>query len=104
MSPVWASPVSRIACSHTGSLAKKPNGRPRFTYGETIKKDLQQFGFYGGNLGIIWNVLAQKRCVWRSLISHGNFYNGISRSDAKGTLARVNRLLHNLTNTGITHR
>ena len=50
------------------------------------------------------NVLAQQRCIWRSLISHGTFYNGISRSDATSSLARASRLLHYTTNTGIPHR
>ena len=71
---------------------------------DTVKKALQQFGFYGGNSGITWNVLAQKHFAWRSLISSSNFYNGISRSDALTTLTRANRLAHNITNTGIPHR
>jgi hypothetical protein len=84
--------------------SKRPIGRPRFTYGDTVKKALQQFGFNEGSLGITLNVLAQKRCVWRSLISHGTFYNGSSRSDATASLARANRLLHNITNTDIPYR
>lgn len=66
---------------------KRPIGRPRFTYGETIKKALKKFGL-DGYIDIPWHALAAKRSVWSSLLSPSNFYQGISRSDATSALKR----------------
>jgi hypothetical protein len=71
---------------------KRLVGRPRFTYGETIRKALQKFGLTNtALLDITWHDLAKKRCISSSIICPNNFYNGISHSDATTTLARANK-------------
>jgi hypothetical protein len=83
---------------------RRPVGRPRFTYGETIKKALQKFGFNADKIGITWHTLASKSCIWKSLLCPGNFYNGISPSDATSALTRGNRLLRKCTKSDLQYR
>jgi len=83
---------------------KRPVGRPRFTYEETIKKALKKFGFNADKIGITWHTLGRKSSVWKSLLCLGNFYSGISPSDATSTLTRGNMLLRKCTKTDIQCR
>ena len=68
---------------------KRPVGRPRFTYGETVNKALRKFGFDKSFHGIIWQELAVKRRLWKSLLCPNNSCNGISRTDTIVARARV---------------
>jgi hypothetical protein len=71
---------------------KRLVGRPRFNYGESIRKALKAFGLTNTALSnITWHDLAKRRCVWSSVICPNNFYNDISLSYATTTFARANK-------------
>ena len=60
---------------------KRPVGRPRLTYGATVKKDLKRFNLTEDRTGFPWHALASDRGLWKSLICPDSFYNRVSRSD-----------------------
>ena len=60
---------------------KRPVGRPRLTYGATVKKALKRFNLTEDRTGFPWHTLACDRGLWKSLICPDSFYNRVSRSD-----------------------
>ena len=60
---------------------KRPVGRPRLTYGATVKKALKRFHLTEDKTGFPWHALASDRGLWKSLICPDSFYNRVSPSD-----------------------
>ena len=70
---------------------RRPVGRPRLTYGATMKKALRAFGLDEKQTGVPWPELAAKRPVWKSLVCPDSFYNGVTPADAAAALARARK-------------
>ena len=53
---------------------KKLVGRPKLTYGATIKKALNHFNLTEKQTGLPWHTLACNRELWKLLICLDNYY------------------------------
>ena len=71
---------------------KRPVGRPRLTYGATVKKALKRFHLTEDKTGFPWHALASDRGLWKSLICPdsliGTDHPGIERN-VRGVAVRL---------------